>query len=157
MPVVTVKTIGRTRRFEQFLFDTNICIYYLEGNSKVTTFMNEVLREPVNDLVLSVITEAELFSSPTVYGNRELTEVISRFIADSDEVVEITRAMGVLAGEIRSYFHQSFNRKIKLPDALIAATAIVLNATLVSNNDKDFTEVMAKYRIPYINPVRNDL
>ena len=92
-----------------------------------------------------------------MYGNSELNNAISRFIHDSDDVVEVSRRIGAIAGEIRSYFHQAFGRKIKLPDALIAATAISLNATLVSNNDKDFVEVLARYGIPYINPIKESL
>lgn len=139
----------------KFLLDTNICIYYLEGNSTVVTYMDGLLGKPNNELVLSVITEAELFSSPKVYGNKELAGAISQFVAGMDGVAEVTREVGMFAGEIRSFFHQSFNRKIKLPDVLIAATAIVLNATLVSNNDRDFNEVMERYRTPYVNPVRD--
>jgi tRNA(fMet)-specific endonuclease VapC len=141
----------------KYLFDTNVCIYYLEGNHAVTEFMSKVLRESHNSLVLSVITEAELFSSPKVFGNVELKNAISRFINDSDEVVEVSRHIGAMAGEIRSYFHQTLGRKIKLPDALIAATAISLNATLISNNDKDFVEVLAKYKIPYMNPIKGSI
>jgi predicted nucleic acid-binding protein len=31
--------------------------------------------------------------------------------------------------------------RIKLPDAIIAATAIVLNCTLITNNEKDFLNI----------------
>ncbi|MEY4538677.1 MAG: hypothetical protein RLZZ306_434, partial [Bacteroidota bacterium] len=53
-----------------------------------------------------------------------------------DEIVEKTI-------EIRRIY------KIKLPDALIAATAIVFDLTLVSRNDKDFTQIP---ELKYINP-----
>ena len=39
--------------------------------------------------------------------------------------------------------------KIKLPDALIAATAIVFDMTLISRNDKDFTQIP---ELKYVNP-----
>jgi predicted nucleic acid-binding protein len=39
--------------------------------------------------------------------------------------------------------------KIKLPDALIAATAIVHGFTLIADNDKDFLRITA---LKYINP-----
>lgn len=41
--------------------------------------------------------------------------------------------------------------KIKLPDAIIAATALVHKLTLVSDNDSDFLRVP---RLKYINPAR---
>ncbi len=41
--------------------------------------------------------------------------------------------------------------RIKLPDAIIAATALVHNLTLVSDNDVDFLKVP---KLKYINPTR---
>ena len=40
---------------------------------------------------------------------------------------------------------------IRLPDAIIAATAIVHNLTLLSDNDKDFLRVSG---LKYINPTK---
>lgn len=43
--------------------------------------------------------------------------------------------------------------KIKVPDALIAASAIVLDLTLISDNDKDFNKVLAMdIGLKYLNP-----
>lgn len=39
--------------------------------------------------------------------------------------------------------------KIKLPDAIIAATAIINNLTLISRNDKDFEKII---ELNYLNP-----
>jgi hypothetical protein len=39
--------------------------------------------------------------------------------------------------------------KIKMPDAIIAATAIVLDYTLLSRNDKDFIQ---NSDLKYVNP-----
>jgi predicted nucleic acid-binding protein len=38
---------------------------------------------------------------------------------------------------------------MKLPDAVVAATAIVYNFTLLSRNDKDFSNVQ---ELQYFNP-----
>lgn len=141
----------------KFLLDTNVCIYCLDGNSRVIEYLGEIVRDPNNELVLSVITEAELFSSPKVYLNSDLSALITEFIDSSDEVKEITREIAKTAGEVRAYFQQTHGRKIKLPDALIAATAIHLNATLVSNNDKDFIDVLSRYKTQYYNPIRDVL
>ena len=67
---------------------------------------------------------------------------IRSFISDSiilsltDEVVERTI-------ELRKLY------KIKLPDAIIAATAIVHDFTLISRNDKDFARIT---ELKYLNP-----
>lgn len=41
--------------------------------------------------------------------------------------------------------------KIKLPDAIIAATAIINDLVLISDNDKDFEKVMP-LGLQYLNP-----
>lgn len=41
------------------------------------------------------------------------------------------------------------NYRLKIPDAIIAATAVVLNRTLVGDNDKDFEKIP---NLKYINP-----
>ena len=41
--------------------------------------------------------------------------------------------------------------RLKTPDAIIAATAMVNNMTLVSRNDKDFQQIK---HLKYINPFR---
>jgi predicted nucleic acid-binding protein len=41
------------------------------------------------------------------------------------------------------------DKKIKPPDAIIAATAIANDYTLISNNDKDFKVIKG---LKYINP-----
>ena len=41
------------------------------------------------------------------------------------------------------------NKKVKTPDAIIAATAIANDYTLISNNDKDFKSIQG---LKYINP-----
>ncbi len=40
--------------------------------------------------------------------------------------------------------------KLKMPDAIIAATAITNDFTLISDNDKDYLKI---YGLKYINPV----
>jgi predicted nucleic acid-binding protein len=41
------------------------------------------------------------------------------------------------------------NQKIKLPDAVIAATAMIHNYTLISRNDEDFRHISG---LKYLNP-----
>ena len=41
------------------------------------------------------------------------------------------------------------NKRIKTPDAIIAATALAYNFTLITNNEKDFTNIKG---LKFINP-----
>lgn len=89
---------------------------------------------------ISIITKIELLgwnfpNSEKKEINQEFVECSTVFPLDN-EVVEKTI-------ELRR------NYKIKLPDAIIAATAIIFNFTLISRNDKDFENIE---KLKYINP-----
>jgi predicted nucleic acid-binding protein len=88
---------------------------------------------------LSVITQIELLCWKTEATKEQQ---VKDFISDS-EVFDITPNVILHCVEIRR------NKKIKTPDAIIAATALALGYTLVSNNDKDFFGIKG---LKYLNP-----
>jgi predicted nucleic acid-binding protein len=77
---------------------------------------------------LSVITQIELLCWKTEATKEQQ---VKDFISNS-EVFDIIPDVILHCVEIRR------NKKIKTPDAIIAATALALGYTLISNNDKDF-------------------
>ena len=88
---------------------------------------------------ISVITRIELLSWNT---NEETTKLIHEFIRISKEF-GLTEEIIIKTGEMRR------NKKIKLPDAVIATTAMINDLILVSDNDKDFGKIE---HLRYINP-----
>lgn len=121
------------------LLDSNIAIYLIKGGLDYE--VEQKLRDAtLLGLNLSIITKIELlgFAFPT----SEVQDKTERFISKStilpldDEIVEKTI-------ELRRIY------KIKLPDALTAATAIVFDMILISRNDKDFTQIP---ELKYVNP-----
>jgi hypothetical protein len=50
---------------------------------------------------------------------------------------------------VNTTIHTRQTYKIKLPDAIIAATALVYNLTLISRNSKDFDGIEG---LEFINP-----
>ncbi|WP_374688658.1 type II toxin-antitoxin system VapC family toxin [Promineifilum sp.] len=100
------------------LLDTNALIYFFEGREKITQL---VARTP--ELFYASITEIELLSSPRLTA--EIAAQIRAFLALcrrielSDEVIE--RAI-----EIRR------DHRLKVPDAVIAASALAMDLPLVS-------------------------
>lgn len=121
------------------LLDSNIAIYIIKGGLDYN--VEQKLRNAtIVGLNLSMITKIELlgFAFPT----HEVQAKTERFISKSailpldDEIVEKTI-------ELRRLY------KVKLPDAIIAATAIVFDFTLYSRNDKDFIQIL---ELKYINP-----
>ena len=81
---------------------------------------------------MSVVTRIELLS--WVIGNRALENDIRLFITGS-KVLEFSEPIILQTIRLRRQY------RIKLPDAIIAATAIVNKLTLLSTNDSDFTRI----------------
>ena len=108
-------TVGMAR----FLYDTDVLIDHLEGRRAVPAG---------EDSAYSVVTRAELYS-----GTAD-EDTIDAFLEPFDEIV-LDRDIANQAGRLRRL------RAIKLPGALIAATALLTNRTVVTRNARDFKKV----------------
>jgi predicted nucleic acid-binding protein len=80
---------------------------------------------------ISVITEIEALS--WVSADKPKEEIVKSFINDAN-IINLTSEIVKKCISIRR------NRKIKTPDAIIAATAIVNNYTLITS-DTDFDKI----------------
>ena len=116
---------------KNYLLDTNILIYYLAGDipKKELVKIKNILNKSFN---ISIITKIELLGwnkhSPEGY---KLAEEFIEFAS----VINITDEISDLTIKIKK------NSKIKLPDAVIAATCLNDNLILVTRNDKDFKDI----------------
>lgn len=123
-----------------YLLDTNIAIYFLDGllPEKALNHIEEKLDETGG--FISIITKIELlgWQAPSPNAIRK----VENFVNDC-EVLSLTDEIANKAIEIRR------TQKIKLPDAVIAATALTSDFTLISRNDDDFRKVPG---LKYINP-----
>jgi len=102
------------------LVDTNVFIDHLRGAFE--------LKPEGKKLHFSIVTRAELFA-----GN-DSTLVLHSFLSPLREV-GITTAIGEEAGRL----HRATG--LRLPDALIAATALEYGMTLSTRNLRDFSRV----------------
>lgn len=102
------------------LVDTDIFIDHLRGAAE--------LKVGRHRLHYSVITRAELFAGATG------TDLASRVLAPFREI-PVDRAIAERAGRIRRA------TGVRVPDALIAATALERNLGLATRNRKDFEPV----------------
>ncbi len=114
-----------------YLLDTNVVIHYLDKSLPIKSidFLNQFIDQ---DCYVSIITQMEAlgFNFKNI-DERNVTEAFmeNAIILDiNQEVVQRTIA-------IRK------SRKIELPDAIIAATSIVYNFTLITQNMKDFKKI----------------
>jgi predicted nucleic acid-binding protein len=116
------------------LFDTNILIDYLVGRPEAEA---ELSRH--RDRLISIVTWMEVLA-----GAREESEedVIDLFLRDF-RVVDVTRLIAREAVGLRRA------RRIRLPDAIVWATAHAESALLVTRNSRDFPATEPGVRVPY--------
>ena len=116
------------------VFDTNILIDYLTGRDEAQQEFDRYTRRGI-----SIVTWMEL-----QIGSRtdDEADVIDLFLREF-RVIEITRQVARRAVEIRR------RTRVRLPDAIIWATAQMESAQLVTRNTKDFPADDPAVRIPY--------
>ncbi|WP_025142104.1 type II toxin-antitoxin system VapC family toxin [Pedobacter jeongneungensis] len=115
-----------------YLWDTNTVIYFLQRQFTPTAekFIDNIIS--TNQPAISAITEIELLCWKTATENDLL--ILRDFIKDS-YVYELSQEIKNQTVEVRKYYN------LKLPDAIIAATAIVNELTLITRNAKDFEKI----------------
>jgi predicted nucleic acid-binding protein len=122
----------------QLLIDTDVLIDYLRDRAEAVTYL-ESLTSPRS---VSAITVAELYAG--VRDGDERT-TLDQFI-ESFQVVAVDEGIAMRAGIIRRDFGKSPGTG--LADAIIAATAEVQQAELVTLNNKHF-QMLKNVIVPY--------
>ncbi len=130
------------------LLDTNIVIY-LSQNIQYAQLYRPLIAHA--RCVISFITVAELYEGAfrAGYGSRKFAKIereIEKYM-----VIPYSIQICKKFGEIRA---ARKNRPISVPDALVAATAMTYNLSLVTHNRIDFDEIspelktVSKYQPP---------
>ena len=116
------------------IVDTNIIIYYLNGEAAAIDW----LQSHQEKLSISVITKIEVLSYPF---QKDEEFIIQQFLNQfelihlSDEIIDVTIKL-------------RRQRKIKTPDAIITATALISKMCICTRNIRDFKNI----EVDYINP-----
>ena len=129
--------VNQSRMGQKYLIDTNSLIDAQMNRLPKSglDFLGKVLNE---DFIISFITYIEYL------GYKEISQSSEEFISLAS-VIEIDKSIIDTCIQLRK------NYKIKLPDAIIAATAIVNNYILITNNEKDFVSVN---NLKIVNPYK---
>jgi len=124
---------------QQCLIDSNVIIDYLGG--KIPVDKSEFMNAVINDMpAVSIISKIEVlgFNAPA-----DELKLLECFFTDvlvlemNNQIIEQTIVL-------------RRNTKMKTPDAIIAATALVYDLTLITRNTSDFKNIQGLHIIdPY--------
>jgi len=124
------------------LFDTCVFIHHLRGKSPEAT---QLIRQAISGTypaAFSIITDAELWyavkNDSDSHAHRLLLSKLTR--------LPLNLTIARIAGKMRRVYR---NRGLKLPDAIIAATAEYHNLPLYTTNVKDFQFISTITVMPY--------
>ena len=110
-----------------FLIDTNIIIYLTQKRLKISDFAKKS-----GSLYISSISYIETLGYP--FQNQDEEKDVTK-LCEMFERIFLTKEI-----EKQTIFIRK-SKKIKLPDAIIAATAMVYNLTLVTHDSDDFKNI----------------
>ena len=101
------------------VLDTNIVLYHLANRLQKSLEKKQY--------AISIITEIELLSYPKIQADE--INLIENFVAQTT-VIKLTDSIKIATVALRKRY------KLKLPDAIIAATASRLQSPLLTNDKK---------------------
>ena len=120
-----------------YLLDTDTLSYLIKGQAKVETRYRAFSQK---DIGISVITEGEIWHgiAKNKPGHEKLTRL--KLLMESISILPITSDVARMYGEIRSKLEKD-GQPIGPNDFWIAAHALSLGATLVTNNVREFKRI----------------
>jgi tRNA(fMet)-specific endonuclease VapC len=122
----------------KYMLDTNICIYIIKR--KPVDVLERFKQTDISQISISSITLSELF-----YGVSKSSKPAQNFVALTQfvaplEILPFGGEASQYYGDLRAYLEKQ-GTPIGSLDMLIAAHALSLAGTLVTNNEKEFNRV----------------
>ncbi|OGV21323.1 MAG: hypothetical protein A2X47_12025 [Lentisphaerae bacterium GWF2_38_69] len=114
----------------KYVIDSNIWIYAAAGNDIAINALNDIVKAELK--AYSALTRLEIFRYKNLSSDEECK---LKSLFDCFEELEISSDIIDTAIEIRKLHN------IKIPDAIIAATAINYRAALITRNVADFKNI----------------
>lgn len=132
----------KPRKKERYIIDTDVCIDFLRGKSKIVQLFSEILES--EEVYISVLTVYELFKGAfTEKAQRAVKEFVSYF-----ETIYINHEIAEVGGK----FYREYRKKritLSTVDCLIMATAKVYGLKIITRNIKHYPESQLISEISY--------
>jgi tRNA(fMet)-specific endonuclease VapC len=127
-----------------YLLDTDICSYLMENRHSV---LNDKLRSISPELMaVSAVTQGETWYG---YAYKEMglrRRLAAQAFFESIQVLDWPASATLIYGNLRARLRKS-GQDIGLNDTMIAAHAIALDATLITNNTRHLSRIGPPLRI----------
>ncbi|MEJ9230289.1 PIN domain-containing protein [Peribacillus butanolivorans] len=135
------------------IFDTNFYTDLLSGYPKVVeTFTKHIIEN--DSILMPTIIMHEVLSNSKYETEPATQQAVDGYIRlAKDNITGLTEEIAKKAAEIRRHYRIQHNNKLKAPDAIIAATAMLHDATLISNNYSDFKHAINDLELNFYNPI----
>ncbi len=117
----------------QYLLDTNIVIYYFNGltdDERIDALL-------IHSFNISIITQMEFLGWSGFLTDENLYQKAQEFISHAN-------VFDLAQGVVDKTITLRQQHKIKMPDAIIAATALVHGFGIATNNIDDFKRLVAE-------------
>ena len=132
----------------RFLLDTNICIYLIK--KKPPQVLQKFNAYAVGEIGISTITVAELqFGAQKSRQSAQNQQALEQFLIPL-LIVAFDYQAAVVYGKIRASL-EAQGIPIGSLDTLVAAQALSLNVTLVTNNVREFSRVLDLRLVDWIS------
>ena len=126
---------------ERVLVDSDILIDVSRGISATTGLFSTTTQTA--RILISAVVQMELLVGCRNQSERQITErFLSRF-----EVVDINESISKRAVYLLTTYN--FSHGLLIPDALIAATALVIDVPLLSKNQRDYRFIENLNLLPF--------
>ena len=117
---------------KSIVIDTDILVDYFRKYEKSEKFLDNLKKEETI-VYFSAITETELISGSEC-SKSEIKARVLHFLSNFTKI-QVDNQIAVKAGDYRRVYG------MRIPDALIAATAYATKSSLITRNIKDFERI----------------
>jgi tRNA(fMet)-specific endonuclease VapC len=122
----------------EYMLDTNICIYIIKR--KTQAVIDRFVQTEIAQIGISSITLSELLYGVSNSSKPEQNQIaLTQFIAPL-EILPYDDLAAMHYGELRTFLEKQ-GKPIGSLDMLIAAHALSVPCTLVTNNEKEFIRI----------------
>lgn len=122
----------------RYMLDTNICIELIRGRGE--RVLKKIKTLQVNDIGLSVITYSELEHGVWKSAKPEQNRIALNLFCAPLEIAPFASDAAAAYGRLRAQLEKA-GKIIGPMDLLIAAHALALGCTLITNNEREFRRV----------------